>query len=97
MYENFLIIYFIISVFLIVFILMYPSSGMDTKDYFNNQNVSKFFNIKKSGNFVSRSIIFFAILFFIISLFLNNFNNNKKLFKNKLEKTKELDKKNKNL
>ncbi|QJC33783.1 preprotein translocase subunit SecG [Enterobacteriaceae endosymbiont of Donacia provostii] len=72
MYKLLLILFIFVSLILISIILFQDNDEIDIAS--SSSNTKSPFNTNMSNKILTRSIIFFASLFFIISLIINNFN-----------------------
>jgi preprotein translocase subunit SecG len=74
MYELFLVLYLIIAAALIFLVLIQHGKGADMGASFGAGASATIFGSSGTGNFLTRSTTILAILFFILSLILGNYN-----------------------
>ena len=75
MYEFLLIAYLIISLVLIGFIMIQQGKGADMGASFGAGASNTVFGSSGSGNFLTRTTVIIAIVFFILSLVLGNLSS----------------------
>lgn len=74
MYELFLVLYLLIAAALIFLVLIQHGKGADMGASFGAGASATIFGSSGTGNFLTRSTTILAILFFVLSLILGNYN-----------------------
>jgi len=75
MYQILLVVYLLAAVALIGLVLVQQGKGADMGASFGAGASNTVFGSSGSGNFLTKMTSLFAVIFFIISLFLSNLNN----------------------
>lgn len=74
MYELFLVLYLLIAAALIFLVLIQHGKGADMGASFGAGASATIFGSSGTGNFLTRSTTILAVLFFVLSLILGNYN-----------------------
>ncbi|WP_258576551.1 preprotein translocase subunit SecG [Candidatus Pantoea persica] len=77
MYEALLVVFLIVAIALVGLIMLQQGKGADMGASFGAGASATLFGSTGSGNFMTRTTGILAVLFFIISLVLDNLNTNK--------------------
>ncbi|WDI78938.1 preprotein translocase subunit SecG [Candidatus Purcelliella pentastirinorum] len=85
MNNFFLTLFLVISFILTASILIQKNNNVEIGKSLNINNVMSIIDNKYSNNIINNLIYILSILFFIISLILNNYNFNKNIYHNKWE------------
>lgn len=72
MYEILLVVYLIVSIILIGFVLIQQGKGAGMGASFGSGASNTVFGAGGSGNFMTRTTGFLALIFFVLSLLLGN-------------------------
>ncbi|WDI78344.1 preprotein translocase subunit SecG [Candidatus Purcelliella pentastirinorum] len=84
--NNFFLILFLVTSFILTaLILIQKNNNIEVGKSLNINNVMSIIDNKYSNNIINNLIYILSILFFIISLLLNNYNFNKNIYFNKWE------------
>lgn len=83
MYNFLLFLFFIVSISLILIILLQYNKFYINNSSMNNIDPNNVLGLRNQNNFITKVTSILAILFFVISLILNNFNNKQKKEENK--------------
>ncbi|MXP51097.1 preprotein translocase subunit SecG [Pantoea sp. SoEX] len=85
MYLAILIFFFAVCIAFIFFVMLQQNKGAGIETSFNSNASNVIFDSINSDSILNKTIAILAILFFLISLMLNNLNSNKILDKNEWE------------
>ncbi|MFP3019131.1 MAG: preprotein translocase subunit SecG [Arsenophonus sp.] len=85
MYITFLIIFLLVSIVLISMIMLQQGKNIAIGSSFSTGASATLFGSSGTGNFMTRMIVIFATLFFVMSLVLGNLTSNKNVSGSKWE------------
>ncbi|OZI14812.1 preprotein translocase subunit SecG [Sodalis-like symbiont of Philaenus spumarius] len=76
MYQDLLVIFLLVAVFLVALIMLQQGKGADMGASFSAGASGTLFGSSGSGNFMTRITVVLATLFFVLSLVLGNLSSN---------------------